>query len=133
MSAPYRHIPCMRIIEGVYMAAEMKQVTLHCIHVSINTSMHTHKQSSVYALQVCHCEILISRFPAVAPACAPIATLNCSSPQTHTYTSCPVCCSGCCCYGNHSIVQGGPCFPRKEKTPCQSMRVGSCKMNACMY
>lgn len=101
-----------------------------------HTCMHT-QDSPAYTLQVCLRKILISCVPPVVSACSPISTLTCSSPsdshiRIHTYTSCSVCCSGCCCYGNHSIVQGGPCFPRIEKTPYQTMWLVSCRVSTCM-
>lgn len=128
--APYRHILRIQIVEGVHMAVDMKQVTLHYTHMCshVHACTHEHSLSTLY-----RCAVVKSSYPGAPPvvsACSPISALTCSSPSdthsdTHTHTSCSVCCSGCCCYGNPSIVQGDPCFPRLRKPPSHAMWVGT--------
>ena len=91
------------------------------LHTHTYSATHTSTHSLVYVPQVCCCGSLIACVPPVVSAFSPISVLTCSSPsdththtQTHSHTSCSVCCSGCCCYGNPSIVQGDPCT---HKTP----------------
>ena len=89
--APYRHILRIQIVEGVHMAVDMKQVTLHYTHVFTRTCMHTRAQplSTLY-----RCAVVKSSYPGAPPvvsACSPISALTCSSPSdthsdTHTHT-----------------------------------------------